>query len=368
MDIACVRPCTPLQAGIVSEHIHSQGVNYVNHLILKLSNHVIVERVQRAWSLVVDNHEMLRTGFGHVKDNQYPLVMITYRAQAMELPIQEIPNWSNDFSQSLCEWQQDILRSLQRPAWRMGVEKSGTRARIHLVIHHALYDASSLGMILKDLEVAYEDAEVLVAPSLDLIIAHFLGTDYMTKSEYIHFWQEKSRDICINRFPTLTPVKAIPCSHQSVSMRCKTARQEIDVGCTSNDIPLQVLGQAAWAKVLAAYIGEDDVIFGTVYGGRLIEGAEDVPFPCITTLPTLANVANGAQSLFTSLKEFNASVQNYGFVPLKQIQRWVGRDQEPLFDTIFACQNLVARQETSKLWTIEAEEVSVEARILFLVP
>ncbi|KAE8835987.1 hypothetical protein HRS9139_04085 [Pyrenophora teres f. teres] len=114
--------------------------------------------------------------------------------------------------------------------------------------------------------------------------------------------------------------------------------------------------RAAWALVLAAYTGSNDVVFGETLSGRdiAVTGIMDVCGPTLTTIPTRVQVDSGA-TVSELLKKISTSVtdriphQHYGISSIKAIGE----------DMAAACnfQNLLVVQTeseelTDSMWSV----------------
>ena len=67
-DINAVRPCTPVQSGMLALYTKSNGYLYCNRTVVRTRTASQLERLQDAWSMAMTRHEMLRTGFVHLRD------------------------------------------------------------------------------------------------------------------------------------------------------------------------------------------------------------------------------------------------------------------------------------------------------------
>ena len=100
-DILAIRPCTPLQNGMVSQFLAKEGAVYMNSLRLQLELNVDIDRLKKAWTMVMEYYSILRTGFAHVKDPLYPFAMVEYTCESLDLP------WTvtlEDTSDSIDQW------------------------------------------------------------------------------------------------------------------------------------------------------------------------------------------------------------------------------------------------------------------------
>jgi surfactin family lipopeptide synthetase C len=86
------------------------------------------------------------------------------------------------------------------------------------------------------------------------------------------------------------------------------------------------LVKGAWAVLLAAWGGGDDVLFGSVVSGRPVDlpGAETMVGLLINTLPLRVRTAPGETLLpwLRRLQEQQIELQQFEYSPLVEVQRW----------------------------------------------
>ena len=264
-----IRPCTPIQSGILATFIRSKGLMYLNSMEVQLPRgENTFGTLQRAWRNVVLKHEILRTGFSNVKDSQHPFAMLTYHKNVLEPALEAIYEISPDYVYALQEQTKlvgnDVLGSLHLPPWRLvAVKNHEDFWTIRLFILHALFDATSLNYILSDLVKTYRgeilSSTVPVAPLLNSILIKSANNTSDKRS----FWQEYMKDVPITRFPTTTAVHVKSSETYALQKSCKMPMREIQGCCREIGVTVQSAGQASWARLLSMYTGESSIIFGS---------------------------------------------------------------------------------------------------------
>jgi non-ribosomal peptide synthetase component F len=180
------------------------------------------------------------------------------------------------------------------------------------------------------------------------------------------FWQSLAGEIHPTKFPDLHPTRIDKKELLTSSTICSHSLGKLEAGCRDAGVTLQAAGQIAWGRLLAAYTGEQNVVFGTVLSGRnLSTAAQDAVFPCLVTVPSPSRIEGTNRELLDRTLKRNASLVKNQFTPLAQVQRWLGSD-EPLFDTLFVYQKFTTESGGSDKWEVVDEETKIDVRIMSL--
>lgn len=359
--VESLRPCTPVQAGMVAMFCHSGGDMYFNHMVLKIPSPVRLSSLKDAWTAVSEQHEMLRTGFTQIQDEKSPFGMITYRKGTFELPWSEIPSTignTNLLSQERDRLSKEVLTHMHRPPWHLTFQNCESYIALQFSALHAIFDAQALELILSDVSHAYRGEvtrdPIPVASVLDPILSSGLGeTDELEK-----FWGNLGKEFQVTKFPDLSPVHTQK-RFEVLAKSCSMPANSIDEGCRGSGITLTAAGQLSWARILAAYTGARDVTYGLVLSGRNIsEEAQNVVFPCLTTVPAPCKVEGSNSEALKRIMAANVSLAKHQFTSLSKIHRWSDSDRG-LFDTIFVHQKLSSSSVHSG-WEMLDEEAKVE--------
>lgn len=312
----------------------------------------------------MERNEILRTGFCHVKDDQFPFAMVTYRDGAVELP------WKTGASdEEFLQPSQDVRyhgqgpESIHQPPWSVTVRTCETHTIMRISALHALYDAHSLNLILSEVSRLCTGLSLPEPVPISQTLGFVLDRSKFTDEEGQIFWSEMGNKIQNTKFPDMNPLHA---DRKSIGVLSKTSSQtlgELQSGCRELGITLQAAGEAAWSRILSSYTGEHDVTYGLVLSGRnMSEEAQRVVFPCLTTVPTHHTVEGSNRELSHRIMKSNAGLMKHQFAPLAKIQRLI-RNDSSMFDTLFVFQKLSTGDESPKLWDVHNEEAKTEVCI-----
>ena len=362
--IDAILPCTPVQVAMLTQFVQSKGSDYFNYLHLDLKKGVVPQDVFRALNSVVSAHDMLRVGFMPLDNKDYgdmTYTMVKYRAGGCELPVStqalrgfSIQKWKLDMAQ-------EVMASLHEPPWRAALVQDEDQVSMHLVIHHALYDAHSLRLILDDLARCLNGVKTLEATPVKIALGSILSlVDQSNQGDAKTFWSSFAGDAIVNDFPVMTPLRV---ERGDILTSChvsKLTSDELLQGTRGANISIQAALQGAWTRVLSSYLGEESVIFGTVMSGRVTEGLQNSVFPCITTVPVIARSTDSNRDLLQSMMEFNTGLYNHQFSRLNDIQRWLGHSGRRLFDTLLVYQRFAETNDVSLPWKVVEDEGIVD--------
>lgn len=366
-----VYPCTPVQSGMLAQTLHSGGVEYVNSYTLQLRPDVELERLREAWGVVVKACPMLRAGFVGTEKG---FAVVVYTASTATVPwVEEGEGGEKGEGMGVAE--------LARRPWRLEVLGREGGMCVKFTAHHALYDAQSLHVILSDVQAAYTHGTVPEYPSFLPLLGAILTSNSPDDEERRKaFWTEQN-SFSVHRFPDLTPLRVASTRSIARTMKAKMGLREIEERCREGGWSVQAVGQAAWARLLAAYTGEGSVTFGVTLsgrgvGGEVVEGGEgEVPFPTIVTVPVCYDVGEGEgtnggdgekggnQGLLERVMDGIARVGEWQFTPLVDVQRWAGQ-MGGLFDTLFAYQKSAGdggvSEKGEEVWKIVEEDAEAD--------
>lgn len=363
-DIERIRPCTPMQTGLISQFITS-GSTYVNFLSFAVDEDLDVDGMRIALLTAAARNPILRTGFSPINDKDHAFAMITYKQPYTTQVSAATPRYCSP--EYLRQWRKDkaqqFHRSLHQPPWSALLLPMKDQVQVHLAVFHALYDAHSLQSLLQEVLDLHRGIKTSNPVEIDPIIEHILHSSQATETR--EFWKSHMgeglvRESSTSKFPDMTPNRVQSRIKNVEERKCSFSVTDLEKLCESAGITLQAAGQATWAQILSSYSVESVVTFGTVLSGRdSLPGSEDVMFPSIVTLPIVVNVVPNLSKLLTDILKFNTEVRPHQFASLVDIARWSGKSKEVMFDTIFSFQRSASRMNETD-WKIIGEEASDE--------
>ena len=362
--VEVVNPCTPVQSAMMAQFLESGGRDYFNYIDFELEDGVSAAKLADAWRAVSLAHPVLRTAIALVEHDDCAFAMVQYSSTMFDVSTVVLSQEQTE-TFDLWTWREEAARTAagipQGRLWSVAVVEAKGKARMmHLAIHHALYDAQSLQMILNDLSTAIMGGQLTAKLDTEKAVTAILGQVFRTTESSAAFWRRQADRVVINTFPVLTPLREASGNILTESMTSIVPLTTFEEAASRAGHTLHVILQAAWARVLSAYLGEDSVVFGVVFSGRNTEVTRNAAFPCITTLPVIATNSTANHVLLNHLLQYNTELYKQQHQPLTRIQQWLGCPESRLFDTLLVYQKLDLGDSGTRPWRIVDETAGVD--------
>ena len=326
-------PCSSLQEGLITLSIKQAGA-YVSRNIFEVPSGVDIAKFKTAWQKTIEQLEILRTRIVHTKSLKF--VQLVLEAQPTVWHV------SSNLKAAICE-EVSLPEFNGGPLARYTLIHDEGSGKTYFLwsMHHALYDGWSMPMMLQRVECNYFEGNSTVPKSPYVsFIKYLLETNVQTSDE---FWKSRFLGASPAHFPSTLSNN----SHAAANNQVQTHSTHISRNSIATDITVPTVIRAAWATVVAAYTGSDDVIFGETLSGRdvPVPGITDITGPTLTTVPTRIQV-DRKLAVTRFLKEVHQQATNvipYQHAGLHHIKRLNN-------DTSAACefQNLLVIQTSEE--------------------
>ncbi|MDP8969938.1 MAG: condensation domain-containing protein, partial [Actinomycetota bacterium] len=319
---------------------------YAVQLVLALAGPVDPAALRAAGEALLGRHANLRAGFRFGRSGR-PAQLLP---RAVELPWREVdvsdldPDERSARLADLVAAERAHRFDLARPpALRLVlVRLGGDDHRLVLTSHHILLDGWSTPLLVRELLALYAargDASALppVTPYRD-----YLGWLLEQDHDAAHAAWERALD-GLQR-PTLLAPSAgrVPGpSAEHVTELSAELTADLVTTARQHGMTLNTVLQGAWAVVLAATTGRDDVVFGTTVAARPAEipAVENMVGLLINTVPVRVRLrpAEPLCQALRRLQDEQADLLGSQHVGLAEIQRRAGLGE--LFDTLVVFEN-----------------------------
>ena len=281
-DVEDVYPATPLQEGLLTLTTKQSGA-YIARYTAAIPPTVEVDQLQAAWRTVVRAHAILRTRILATKE--HGIVQVVNRF---------IDPWIENDQLNQMMRNENCFMAFGDPLFYVGVD---AKRRLVVIMHHVLFDAWSLPLLLHDLVGAYQSgATPINRPPFRYFVRHLQMTNTVQSQE---FWSNYLTGAEKSSFPPNSARKRGPRSVKSVSHTI-TMKESPE----KSDITTATRIQLAWGLVICRYLDLYDVTFGINVSGRdtSLDGITTIIGPTIATVPLRLRI-NPEMDIATMLRE-----------------------------------------------------------------
>ncbi|MFI9157565.1 MupA/Atu3671 family FMN-dependent luciferase-like monooxygenase [Kitasatospora aureofaciens] len=235
--------------------------------------------LEQALTEVVRRHEILRTAFRSTAGTPHQVVL---PPSPVSIPVVDLtaPGRSAHEVARLADEEAgapfDLVagRVIRARLLRLGEQQH----RLLLTVHHLACDAPSVGTLGKELEVQYLAAlggRVRPEPDLPMQYADFADWQQNTLAgpeldRLLAYWTDRLADVPARNLPTDHPRPPVQ-SYRGAALTFDlppTAVQRLEELGRAEGVTLYSVLLAAFAVLLRAHVGEDEVVVGTPVSGR----------------------------------------------------------------------------------------------------
>ncbi|MGW2595841.1 amino acid adenylation domain-containing protein, partial [Streptomyces sp. NPDC001515] len=353
-NIADVYPLAPLQEGLLFHHLLADGGQdaYMQPTVLEFASRTLLDAFTDALRQVLARHDILRTAL--VWDGLREPVQVVWRHAT--LPVTEItpdPEAGDPVRQLLTAagTTTDLTRA---PLLDLTIADGPAHPRPLALVraHHMVQDHEALRTVLNEVRAVLDGHGAdLPAP------APFRDFVARARSAAAHQDHERYFTDLLGDVTEPTAPYGLTDVHGDGSASTR-ARTDLAPDLTDRlrrlahqhgTGPATVL-HLAWARVLAAVSGRDDVVFGTVLSGRLstADTGRPAPGPYINTLPVRVRTGDhGTLTALHALRDQLTTLLEHEHAPLTTAQRAAGTTGDtPLFSSLFNYRRATTGQDT----------------------
>ncbi|KAK4224170.1 non-ribosomal peptide synthetase [Podospora fimiseda] len=273
-NIEDVYPCTALQEGLFVLSIKQTGA-YVARHCYRVPHTVDLDRYKQAWETIYRASPILRTYIvqldGAEKRRPSGLYQVVVNKPAV---------WQQASSlDALAGAPQRVSLGGALAQFTVVDNGNDNNRYVILTMHHAAYDAASLGMLLDDVEAVYNGQQPPARLAFREVIKQLESGQVQ---ETRQFWAKYLDGVQPLDFP-LVPSGYVPSSDSLYDC-------DIMLPSTmSMSHTMSTFIRVAWGMVLGGQANAEDVVFGETISGRNSDGngggVSEVQGPLITTVP-----------------------------------------------------------------------------------
>ena len=351
-----VYPMSEISRGLIYDSLKkdSFGFVYQNQVTFDIDDESFDTTLfKRAFSLMVEKHSILRTGF--LMDGFDEPIQIVYKTIPLNIYHQDISRLDSS--------QPDKMENSQTPAvdlkpftfdgtealWRMKILSSNNgKVKITWEVHHAMIDGWSSAVLLTELLYTYSELkkdENYIPPRLKCSYKDFIIEEmkYKTRQEVIDFWKKELADFTRFEFPgnyQLTP--GPPQVKRRIFQLGNDMHKELKKVAIQFNTTVKDLCFAAYMVMLNIISQKNDMLVGLITNTRPGCQDGDKIIGCfINTVPVRLIIPGHIRwnDLITLVKNKILELKPYERFPFSEIVR-LAKDQcsgqNSIIDTVFS--------------------------------
>ncbi|MGN4105649.1 amino acid adenylation domain-containing protein, partial [Burkholderia gladioli] len=277
-NIQDIYPLAPLQEGVLFHHLMaSEGDPYLLNASLRFDSRERLDRFLDALQHVVARHDILRTAIHW--DGLSESVQVVLREARVRIDEVELDGEPAGRAAQLRERfdpRRTRLDLSEAPLLRIAVaHEANERWLMHVLFHHLAMDHTALETVRGEIEAVISGREAhlpAAVPFRNYVAQARLG---VSRAEHESFFRAMLGEVDEPSLPFglhdvrgdgLGIEEAVLPVDAALSQQLRAQARQLGVSAAS-------LFHLAWARVIGAASGRDDVVFGTVLFGRLQAGA-----------------------------------------------------------------------------------------------
>ncbi|SFD72769.1 non-ribosomal peptide synthetase [Pseudoalteromonas denitrificans] len=360
-NIQDIYPLAPLQEGVLFVHTMSEKRDpYVTTISFEFDNAEDFKYFESSLNLIIQRHDVLRTAILW-RDHQ-PALQVVQKEVTLQVEYLSFEQYSNTRKAFLefVDSGEHYIDLENAPLMQLQVvnEKHGQGIYVLLKFHHLLIDHVSLEVIMEELAIINK-GEVNSLPE-PILYREFLARtlDQAAQLDIEAFFTHQigtveEPSLAFGLSDVTKDGGNINQLHVDIS---DDTAEKIRLLMRKQQSSPAAFFHAAWAMVLAACTGHNDVVFGTVLSGRMNGdlGIERMLGMMINTLPIRVTLGNAdVKQIIKDVNEALSSLIPYEQVSLAQAQRCSGvNGQVPLFNSMLNYRHSVEQTDADSKFNL----------------
>jgi amino acid adenylation domain-containing protein/non-ribosomal peptide synthase protein (TIGR01720 family) len=370
-DVEDIYPCSPSQRGILVAQAKghtSYEVDVTWRIASRNASPIELDRFKSAWQKVIARHPILRTIFiPSLSEESYMDQLVLKNPSPVMIHRKQAGPGSLT---ALIDEEKGVVSGSPRGLRHklaMWTGKKDNEMLCTLTINHAIMDGVTIGVIQRELLLAYDDQlPAEQAPQYRDYIAYLQQQNVDSAMKY---WGSYLADVGICHFPRINSMtRKARKDERGSSVLAFNRVPAVQEFCRTHNLTLWHVLCLAWALVMRAYTNSDQVCFGYAKSARdlPVAGIENLVGPVLNMLPCLVRFHGklSVKEALQSLQRDYLEALPYQCFPLSSIHR-LGEGHTAMFNTSVA---INSRQSTppaqdgqslsfSKTWMRGSDEV-----------
>ena len=334
-DVEAILPCLPGQIYHLAMWLKSSRTLGEATFTYACKHHLNLDRLLNTWRKLRGRHSILRTTFAATSDRRAVQIILKSAAIRSDA-FQCIPHASADQDSITPITRQEASRhfDLFSPPVELLLVQGKDVDHVILRLHHALYDAWTIGRVIQDLSTLNDGDEIRGSLSSSTLIGEALQSSSPEASQ--DYWRESLRDCQ----PTI-----LRHSHQLLRTSCDTFYlkqtipnlHQLEKQSQQHDTSLPTVILIAFARTVAHFTSIPSPTFGLFQAGRSssIEELNEASFPCLNVTPLMVHDVStrDVKDLIKGVSSDLAARVPFEQTYLHDILPWMGIEGKSLFNT-----------------------------------
>ncbi len=322
------------------------GISYNIPGVAMLEGKIDKDRLEYAIKALIKRHETLRTSFETIDGEVVQMIHgeVDFNVVYFVCENEKWEEIAGDFIEPF-----DLAVA---PLFRVGIIQLAANKNILVIdMHHIIADGISGGILLKDFKNLYEGKSL---PELRVQYKDFVAwQETLFKTNYYR----KQEEYWLRTFAGGIPDVSMTCDYVRPAVRSfkgkrhifstsKELTQKLNYICAEKSVTLNIIVLAAFNVLLMKYTGQDDIVIGSLTGGRSHPNIENNIGMFVNTL-AIRNYPREWKKFEEFLEEVQENTikayenQDYQFdslVEKLEIERNASR--HPIFQNLVVMQNM----------------------------
>ncbi|RZM81335.1 hypothetical protein C3B51_09160 [Pseudoalteromonas rubra] len=354
-NIADIYPLAPLQEGVLFVHtLNTQADPYVTTAAFEFNGTTQLANFQQALQQMVATHDVLRTAVMW-RERETPVQVVLRKAQlSVSHLVFDTEEPIKAAFEAYVAAHPHTLDLEVAPLIKLAITEADAQGKHYalLTFHHLTTDHVSLDILVSQLQQLCDDPDSKLPAPLPYraFIAHTL--EHNRNLDVAGFFSAQLGDI---ETPTLPfGLSEVTGSGETIVDHHDTLPAELSDAIRTlarrERLSPAALFHLAWAQVIAACCGTQEVVFGSVMSGRMngMAGIENMMGMMINTLPLRVSLDDAP--LLTQLKRVDQSLKAllpYEQVSLAEAQKYSGlASGATLFSAMLNYRHSAAKDDT----------------------
>ncbi|HEU4885132.1 MAG TPA: amino acid adenylation domain-containing protein, partial [Longimicrobium sp.] len=344
-NVQDIYPLAPLQEGILFHHLMSEGGDpYLTPLVTEFDSRARLEQYLAALQAVIDRHDVLRTAVAW--EGLREPVQVVWRHAPLPVEEMELDAEAEDAAEQQL-WRRYDLRHYRMdlgraPLRRACIVEDRARGRwlLLMLMHHLTSDHESMEVVQAEVAAHLRGRESELPAPLPFRGYVARARLAVSQEEHERFFRGMLKDV---EEPT-APYGLLDVWGDGHGIGEAWLSVAGDLGARMRGraralgVSVASLCHLAWAQVIARLSGRQDVVFATLFLGRMQggEGADRVVGPLLNTLPVRIGVGEeGTEAAVRRTHALLADLLRHEHASLPLAQRCSGvAAPAPLFTSL----------------------------------